>query len=266
MNNKIVLFLFLASVQLLSAMKKNPVELDPLKIKQKYYYHSAGIIPYTYDENFKAYLLLGRESKKGWTDFGGEREKNDTDNPTDTVCNPQITAAREFTEETHALFWKLKNNIPIKKQIDKSDIQNATEETLSHFIPGKTGLVRSTGHSGHWIYFVSFPKIDPEKFKTAPAGSGGNEKFEMRWVALDDLMQKINSSNTNSVRPFNDSNTSLFWKITRAFKTFANAKICIKYIQTIFNPGWQKKKLEQISYINIQKKFLKKEKSRLWKN
>ena len=50
----------------------------------------AGILPYTIKNN-KLYFLLGENEHKGWKDFGGTRDNNES------IIN---TAKREFMEET----------------------------------------------------------------------------------------------------------------------------------------------------------------------
>jgi len=55
--------------------------------------YSAGILPYTFDQNGSCLFLLGRDINGDWSDFGGRcecRDKNDEKN----------TASREFYEET----------------------------------------------------------------------------------------------------------------------------------------------------------------------
>jgi hypothetical protein len=55
--------------------------------------YSAGILPYTYDQDGKCYFLLGKDNENVWSDFGGRCEFKDR-------CEPINTAVREFYEET----------------------------------------------------------------------------------------------------------------------------------------------------------------------
>lgn len=86
--------------------------------KQKYdlistYYKAAGILPYAYNSQNEPYFFLGEENykmKKGFCDFGGKIEKDD-------FKRPELTAFREFTEETEGLFTTTEYNILREKLI-----------------------------------------------------------------------------------------------------------------------------------------------------
>lgn len=62
------------------------------KIKNNVRY-SAGILPYTFDQNGKCFFLLGKDTENDWSDFGGRSEFKDYNEPLNT-------ASREFFEET----------------------------------------------------------------------------------------------------------------------------------------------------------------------
>ena len=55
--------------------------------------YSAGILPYTFDQDAKCYFLLGKDNENDWSDFGGRCEFRDKSEPLNT-------ATREFYEET----------------------------------------------------------------------------------------------------------------------------------------------------------------------
>jgi len=55
--------------------------------------YSAGILPYTFDQNGKCFFLLGKDNDNDWSDFGGRVEFKDHGDPVNT-------ATREFYEET----------------------------------------------------------------------------------------------------------------------------------------------------------------------
>lgn len=55
--------------------------------------YSAGILPYTFDQDSKCYFLLGKDNENDWSDFGGRCEFKDKSEPINT-------ATREFFEET----------------------------------------------------------------------------------------------------------------------------------------------------------------------
>jgi len=55
--------------------------------------YSAGILPYTFDQDGKCLFLLGKDNDNDWSDFGGRCEFKDRSEPINT-------ATREFYEET----------------------------------------------------------------------------------------------------------------------------------------------------------------------
>ena len=55
--------------------------------------YSAGVLPYTFDQNGVCYFLLGKDNDGDWSDFGGRCEFKDRG-------DEKITASREFYEET----------------------------------------------------------------------------------------------------------------------------------------------------------------------
>ena len=77
--------------------------------------YAAGILPY-YKTNNETYVLLGRDKRFKWSDFGGKCELKDNQNPI-------YTASREFFEETSGSICSIyrmsksfssKNNICLK--------------------------------------------------------------------------------------------------------------------------------------------------------
>jgi hypothetical protein len=63
------------------------------KINKNQTRYSAGILPYTFDQNGKCLFLLGKDNDNDWSDFGGRCEFKDRSDPINT-------ATREFYEET----------------------------------------------------------------------------------------------------------------------------------------------------------------------
>ena len=55
--------------------------------------YSAGILPYTFDQDAKCFFLLGKDNENDWSDFGGRCEFKDKSEHLNT-------ATREFYEET----------------------------------------------------------------------------------------------------------------------------------------------------------------------
>ena len=63
------------------------------KINKSGIRYSAGILPYTFDQNGNCYFLLGKDNDNDWSDFGGRCEYKDHN-------DEKNTATREFYEET----------------------------------------------------------------------------------------------------------------------------------------------------------------------
>jgi predicted NUDIX family NTP pyrophosphohydrolase len=63
------------------------------KISKNSSRYSAGILPYTYNQQGQCLFLLGKDYEGDWSDFGGKCEFKDSNEPENTAC-------REFYEET----------------------------------------------------------------------------------------------------------------------------------------------------------------------
>ena len=84
------------------------------KINKNQIKYSAGVLPYTFDQDGKCYFLLGKDNDGDWSDFGGRCEYKDHG-------DEKITASREFYEETLGCIInitecieKLTNGNPVK--------------------------------------------------------------------------------------------------------------------------------------------------------
>jgi hypothetical protein len=118
----------------------------------------AGILPFSVRDN-KVYFLFqktteGRKSNQ-LVDFGGARQEHEND--------PQLTAAREFSEETYGLF--LSNNLEDaarhlegknEKEIETSEIvQNGTRKILQKLQSKQNvWMSRTSEPPGYVMYFV----------------------------------------------------------------------------------------------------------------
>ena len=63
------------------------------KINKNIQRYSAGVLPYTFDQQGKCLFMLGKDIDGDWSDFGGRCEFSDKNEPLNT-------ASREFFEET----------------------------------------------------------------------------------------------------------------------------------------------------------------------
>lgn len=164
----------------------------------------AGILAYAFHHG-TVYILLGQEiAKNHWTDFTGYADKRDGDR------SPFQTAAREFSEETNIIFYKVAKGKSNKDTYTKADIHQAALNVLE---PKQTvmqgpilkGLSRGLAPFSQWQYFAEVAYIPAELFNTSTPGPE-SEMREFRWLPLQELLTILNSTKKNEfVRPFADS-------------------------------------------------------------
>lgn len=77
----------------MSSWNNNYTSWNYKKINKSTTRYSAGILPYTFDQNGNCYFLLGKDNDNDWSDFGGRCEYKDNN-------DEKNTATREFYEET----------------------------------------------------------------------------------------------------------------------------------------------------------------------
>ena len=87
------------------------------KISKNGIRYSAGVLPYTFDQNGKCFFLLGKDNDNDWSDFGGRCEFKDHG-------DEKNTATREFYEET------LGAVISIPDCLDKLNMPNLSNTEL----------------------------------------------------------------------------------------------------------------------------------------
>jgi hypothetical protein len=153
--------------------------------------YSAGILPYTFDQQGTCLFLLGKDNDNDWSDFGGRcefKDKNDEKN----------TAIREFYEET------------------LGSVINITE-CLDKVINGVKIISKTLNGSPYYMFLVyveysnysdSFNKTSNFlKYHYSQNYSDRNsiqkiiEKSSIRWFTLDTLINCIeNKGNLISLR------------------------------------------------------------------
>ena len=87
--------------------------------------YSAGVLPYTFDQNGKCFFLLGKDNENDWSDFGGRCEFRDHNDPLNT-------ASREFYEETLGAVTSIQETLDKINQPNKSGIKNIEPKSLLH--------------------------------------------------------------------------------------------------------------------------------------
>jgi 8-oxo-dGTP pyrophosphatase MutT (NUDIX family) len=127
-------------------------------------YAAAGILPYTI-RNGRVLVLLGEESRTEgivWTDFIGTRKDPD--------CEPVVTAAREFREET-------RNAYP--------------DAATVAYIRERRPLTIDPPGVHFWIMPVDY--VDALELRNGPTGRW-SEKFTYCWVDLAGLLRAVDEN------------------------------------------------------------------------
>ena len=142
--------------------------------------YSAGVLPYTFDQNGKCLFVLGKDNENDWSDFGGRCEYKDHNEPLNT-------ASREFYEETLGAV-------------------NTVQETLDKINQPNTIKVisKTLNQSPYYMYliYVDYLNYSESFVKTSNflkyhfSQDKRNiskiiEKVSIRWVSMDTLINCI---------------------------------------------------------------------------
>jgi hypothetical protein len=152
------------------------------KISKNSSRYSAGILPYTYNQQGQCLFLLGKDYEGDWSDFGGKCEFKDSNEPENTAC-------REFYEET------------LGAVIDITDCR----EKIIHGKPIKI-ISKTLNGSPYYMFLLyiehsnyseTFNKIS--NFLKYQYSGNQNiqkiiEKTSIRWVNIDTLLNCIDST------------------------------------------------------------------------
>jgi 8-oxo-dGTP pyrophosphatase MutT (NUDIX family) len=142
---------------------------------------NAGILPYCYDNNGNAYILIGKERNSNvWGDFGGSAERNDR--------NALETASREASEETRFIFGKYIGHYNVAARVDN----NIRRLSQNYFMPKIKGFVLSANNR-YRMYLAHVDFIPAHVFKNAPT-TKGFDKIDYEWVPAVPFMQAIGRS------------------------------------------------------------------------
>jgi len=135
--------------------------------------YSAGILPYTFDQNGKCLFLLGKDNDNDWSDFGGRCEFKDHG-------DEKNTAIREFYEET------LGAVINVQEALDKIN-NGSTKVVVSKTLNGSPyymylvyiDYLNYTDIFNKMITFLRY-----QNYKMI-------EKTSIRWVSIDTILYCI---------------------------------------------------------------------------
>ncbi|MBI2774771.1 NUDIX domain-containing protein [Candidatus Dependentiae bacterium] len=139
----------------------------------------AGILPYYYDENGKAYFLLGKEPNGVWADFGGKHEQGEYSSE---------TAAREFSEETRYVFGKYAGKINLLEKAEKSQLKDSV-----NYIKGRITAKLEHPKKYYIMYLAQVDFIPAEMFTDAPKVPH-YEKKDYEWVPAKKFIKAIEMS------------------------------------------------------------------------
>ena len=149
------------------------------KISKNGIRYSAGVLPYTFDQNGKCFFLLGKDNDNDWSDFGGRCEFKDHG-------DEKNTATREFYEET------LGAVMSVTECLDK--LNGNPVKIISKTLNGSPYYM--------YLIYIDYQNYSESFNKTANfmkyhysqdsrAISRVIEKTTIRWVSMDTILHCI---------------------------------------------------------------------------
>jgi hypothetical protein len=154
--------------------------------KNSFNKYSAGILPYTFDQQGKCLFLLGKDHDGDWSDFGGRCEYRDKNDEKNTAC-------REFYEETLGAVMNINDcldkilNGHITKIVSKTLNGNPYYMYLLY--------IDHQNYSDVFIKISNFLKYQCNS-STPPSII---EKVSIRWVNMDTLLNCIDNIHENPI-------------------------------------------------------------------
>lgn len=165
----------------------------------------VGIIPYSFDDEGKDVVLLGKERGAKWSPFAGGLEANET---------LQEGAVREFVEEINGFFSR-SEIMPLVSDDNKIVINYSYSISYYYIIdlyydPVLPGYFKNVSD-----YFTSLANGRKDQWGTpilCDTCEGALEKEEIKWFRLEDFVQMSTDQVFNT---FNRDTTKLLNKLTR---------------------------------------------------
>lgn len=148
-------------------------------------YVGAGILPYTLRDGRVA-VLLGEESRSEglvWTDFVGTRKDPD--------CDPAITAAREFREESRDAY---------------------PDAATIEYVRDRSPII--VDPPGIYIWVMPVDYIAADILRNGPAGRW-SEKFTYCWIDLAGLLRAVDEGTPHIPRACGGRSKRLFSKFEK---------------------------------------------------
>ena len=148
--------------------------------------YSAGILPYTFDQDAKCYFLLGKDNENDWSDFGGRCEFKDKSEPLNT-------ATREFYEETLGAVLNV-------------------QECINKIIVNPVKIISKTLNGSPYYMYLLY--IDYQNYSESFNKTSNFlkyhynnekriinkviEKNSIRWVSMDTILNCLENGQSNS--------------------------------------------------------------------
>jgi len=161
--------------------------------------YSAGILPYTFDQNGKLLFLLGKDNDGDWSDFGGRCEVKDQNDP---LC----TASREFYEESLGAIMSIHECLPL--MLDSKKIVSKTLNGSPYYM--YLVYIDFLNYSDTFVKVSNFLKYQFETRLVTKLA----EKVAIRWVNLDTLLNCIENKDSCTPIPLR----GVFYKTINEFK------------------------------------------------
>jgi len=167
-----------------STGNKNYTTWNYKKINKNSTRYSAGILPYTFDQSGKCFVLWGHDNENDWSDVVGRCVFR-------VRCDPVNTAIREFYEET------------LGSVINTQDCNLKLSQNCNRIVS------KTLNGSPYYMYLMYVENLNySETFnKTAQFLRYQFDKQEMnkliekntiRWVSMDTLLVCIENNQSNS--------------------------------------------------------------------
>ncbi len=156
-------------------------------------HRGAGVLVYSVDGSGQRYVLLGYESHRGWTSFGGGPKYLETLNPNRKWCETRKeTALREGLEEMRLL-------IP--------------RATLAKLLQNAYSFPAQAKDSDFVTFIVKVDKLDTAPYFATPVLSNSEftETTDIAWISLDQLVDGANGNATTTNTPNGEDLWGVFW-------------------------------------------------------
>ncbi len=156
-------------------------------------HRGAGVLLHSVDSLGQRYVLLGYESNRGWSAFGGGPKYLETMYPKRKWCETRKeTALREGVEEMRLL-------IP--------------RATLAKLLLDADSFPAQTTDRDFVTFIVKVDKFDTTPYFSTPvlSKSGYTETTDIAWIRLDQLVDRANGKISTTNTPNGEDLWDKFW-------------------------------------------------------